>query len=444
MELYTTQMDAARRGIETEAMKRVAEYENMPLSRLMDLVARGQVAIPANKNHRCLTPYGVGSALKTKINVNLGTSRDCLNLDVEMEKVKSAVDMGAEAIMDLSSFGDTRKFRRKLTESCPAMLGTVPIYDAVVYYNKPLQEITSQEWIDVVRMHAEDGVDFLTLHCGINRSTADRFKNNGRLMNIVSRGGSLIFAWMEMTGNENPFFEFYDEILEICQEHDVTISLGDACRPGCIADAGDISQISELVTLGELTQRAWDKNVQIIVEGPGHMPLNQIQANMEIQQTICKGAPFYVLGPLVTDIAPGYDHITSAIGGAIAATHGASFLCYVTPAEHLRLPDVDDVKEGIIASKIAAHAADIAKGLPGAADWDYQMGVARRELDWDKMFDLAIDPEKAKRYRAESTPENQDTCTMCGKMCSVRNMNKVLKGEHVDIMEDTPACPTGK
>ena len=444
MELYTTQMDAARRGIETEAMKRVAEYENMPLDTLMGLVAKGQVAIPANKNHRCLTPYGVGSALKTKINVNLGTSRDCLNLDVEMEKVRSAVDMGAEAIMDLSSFGDTRKFRRKLTESCPAMLGTVPIYDAVVYYNKPLQEITPQEWIDVVRMHAEDGVDFLTLHCGINRSTADRFKNNGRLMNIVSRGGSLIFAWMEMTGNENPFFEFYDEILEICQAHDVTISLGDACRPGCIADAGDISQISELVTLGELTQRAWDKNVQIIVEGPGHMPLNQIQANMEIQQTICKGAPFYVLGPLVTDIAPGYDHITSAIGGAIAATYGASFLCYVTPAEHLRLPDVDDVKEGIIASKIAAHAADIAKGLPGAADWDYQMGVARRELDWDKMFDLAIDPEKAKRYRAESTPENQDTCTMCGKMCSVRNMNKVLNGEHVDIMEDTVKCPSDK
>ena len=444
MELFTTQMDAARRGIETEAMKRVAEYENMPLSNLMGLVAKGQVAIPANKNHRCLTPYGVGSALKTKINVNLGTSRDCLNLDVEMEKVKRAVDMGAEAIMDLSSFGDTRKFRRKLTESCPAMLGTVPIYDAVVYYNKPLQEITSQEWIDVVRMHAEDGVDFLTLHCGINRSTADRFKNNGRLMNIVSRGGSLIFAWMEMTGNENPFFEFYDEILEICQEYDVTISLGDACRPGCIADAGDISQISELVVLGELTQRAWDKNVQIIVEGPGHMPLNQIQANMEIQQTICKGAPFYVLGPLVTDIAPGYDHITSAIGGAIAATYGASFLCYVTPAEHLRLPDVDDVKEGIIASKIEAHAADIAKGLPGAADWDYQMGVARRELAWEKMFGLAIDPEKAKRYRAESTPENQDTCTMCGKMCSVRNMNKVLNGEHVDIMEDTKECPSDK
>ncbi|MEG0509033.1 MAG: phosphomethylpyrimidine synthase ThiC [Eubacterium sp.] len=435
MENYTTQMDAAKRGIKTEAMQRIAKYEKIEIDKLMDLVARGQVAIPANKNHRCLTPYGVGSALQTKINVNLGTSRDCLNLDVELEKVKSAVDMGAEAIMDLSSYGDTRTFRRKLTESCPAMIGTVPIYDAVVYYNKPLEKITAQEWIDIVRMHAEDGVDFLTLHCGINRSTADRFKNNGRLMNIVSRGGSLIFAWMEMTGNENPFFEFYDDILEICQEHDVTISLGDACRPGCIADAGDISQISELVTLGELTQRAWDKNVQIIVEGPGHMPLNQIRSNMEIQQTICKGAPFYVLGPLVTDIAPGYDHITSAIGGAIAATYGASFLCYVTPAEHLCLPNVDDVKEGIIASKIAAHAADVAKGLPGAADWDYKMSEARRELNWDKMFDLAIDPEKAKRYRAASTPENSDTCTMCGKMCSVRNMNKVMNGEHVDIME---------
>lgn len=435
MEAYTTQMDAARKGIVTDAMRHVAEYEGISVDTLIKAVAEGRVAIPANKNHTCLTPYGLGKDLKTKINVNLGTSRDCLNLDVEMEKVKAAVDMGAEAIMDLSSYGDTRTFRRKLTAECPSMLGTVPIYDAVVYYNKPLQEITQQEWIDVVRMHAEDGVDFVTLHCGINRATADRFKNTGRRMNIVSRGGSLIFAWMEMTGHENPFFEFYDDILDICAEHDVTISLGDACRPGCLADASDVSQISELVTLGELTQRAWDKNVQVIIEGPGHMPLNQIKANMEIEQTICKGAPFYVLGPLVTDVAPGYDHITAAIGGAIAATYGAAFLCYVTPAEHLRLPDVDDVKEGIIASRIAAHAADIAKGVPGAMDWDNQMADARKALDWEKMFDLAIDPEKARRYRAESTPENNDTCTMCGKMCSVRNMNKVLKGEHVDIME---------
>ncbi|CCX89629.1 phosphomethylpyrimidine synthase [Clostridium sp. CAG:590] len=432
---YTTQMDAARKGIITEAMKQVADYENMSAETIRDLVAKGQVAIPANKNHTCLKPYGIGTKLKTKINVNLGTSKDCLDMDVEMEKVQEAVNLGAESIMDLSSFGDTRKFRTKLTSECSAIIGTVPIYDAVVYYNKALKSITSREWIDVVRMHAEDGVDFMTIHCGINKATAQRFKNTKRHMNIVSRGGSIIFAWMELTGNENPFYEYYDEILDICNQYDVTISLGDACRPGCIEDAGDISQIEELVTLGELTQRAWDKNVQVMIEGPGHMPLNQIRSNMEIEQTICKGAPFYVLGPLVTDVAPGYDHITAAIGGAIAATYGASFLCYVTPAEHLRLPTVEDVKEGIIASKIAAHAADIAKGVPGAKDWDHQMGEARRELDWEKQFDLAIDGDKARRYRAESKPEKEDTCTMCGKMCAVRNINKILRGEDVDIMD---------
>ena len=432
---YTTQMDAARKGIITEAMKQVADYENMSAETIRDLVAKGQVAIPANKNHTCLKPYGIGTKLKTKINVNLGTSKDCLDMDVEMEKVQEAVNLGAESIMDLSSFGDTRKFRTKLTSECSAIIGTVPIYDAVVYYNKALKSITSREWIDVVRMHAEDGVDFMTIHCGINKATAQRFKNTKRHMNIVSRGGSIIFAWMELTGNENPFYEYYDEILDICNQYDVTISLGDACRPGCIEDAGDISQIEELVTLGELTQRAWDKNVQVMIEGPGHMPLNQIRSNMEIEQTICKGAPFYVLGPLVTDVAPGYDHITAAIGGAIAATYGASFLCYVTPAEHLRLPTVEDVKEGIMASKIAAHAADIAKGVPGAKDWDHQMGEARRELDWEKQFDLAIDGDKARRYRAESKPEKEDTCTMCGKMCAVRNINKILRGEDVDIMD---------
>ncbi|WP_297130367.1 phosphomethylpyrimidine synthase ThiC [Terrisporobacter sp.] len=432
---YTTQMDAARKGIITDELKAVAEYENMDICELVDLVAKGKVVIPANKNHKSLKPYGIGKKLKTKINVNLGTSKDCLDTDVEMEKVMNAVNLGAEAIMDLSSFGDTKKFRRKLIEKCPAMIGTVPIYDAVVYYNKPLRSITSKEWIDVVRMHAEDGVDFLTLHCGVNKHTVERFKKSNRLTNIVSRGGSIIFAWMELTGNENPFYEYYDEILDICSEHDVTISLGDACRPGSIADAGDVSQIEELVTLGELTTRAWEKNVQVMIEGPGHMPLNQIKANMEIEETVCKGAPFYVLGPLVTDVAPGYDHITAAIGGSIAATYGASFLCYVTPAEHLRLPTVEDVKEGIIASKIAAHAADIAKGVNGATDWDNEMSKARRDLDWEKMFDLSIDPEKARRYRAESKPENEDTCTMCGKMCAVRNINKILKGEDVDIME---------
>ena len=433
--MYTTQMDAAKRGIVTEEMKSVAAEEQISTEALRDLVAKGQVVIPANKNHKCLEPHGIGRALKTKINVNLGTSKDCLDLDLEMSKVMEAVKMGAEAIMDLSSFGDTQVFRRKLTAECPAVLGTVPIYDAVVYYNKALKAITSRQWIDIVKMHAEDGVDFMTIHCGINKATAERFKKAKRHTNIVSRGGSIIFAWMELTGNENPFYEYYDEILDICQQYDVTLSLGDACRPGSIADAGDIPQIEELVTLGELTMRAWEKNVQIMIEGPGHMPLNQIRANMEIEQTICKGAPFYVLGPLVTDVAPGYDHITAAIGGAIAATYGASFLCYVTPAEHLRLPNLEDVKEGIIASKIAAHAADVAKGLPGASDWDYKMSEARRNLDWDRQFELAIDEEKARRYRAESTPEREDTCTMCGKMCAVRNINKILRGENVDIMD---------
>lgn len=433
---YTTQMDAARKGIITKEMSVVAAKEHMDEEELRKLIALGQVIIPADKNHKCLEPNGIGSKLRTKINVNLGTSRDWTDLDMEMEKVNSAVKLGAEAIMDLSSFGDTQVFRRKLTSECPAVIGTVPIYDAVVYYHKPLKEITAREWIDVVRMHAEDGVDFMTIHCGINKETAKRFKTNKRLTNIVSRGGSIIFAWMEMTGEENPFYEYYDEILDICREYDVTMSLGDACRPGCLKDASDISQIQELITLGELTKRAWEKDVQVMVEGPGHMPLDQIQANMQIQQTICSGAPFYVLGPLVTDVAPGYDHITAAIGGAIAATYGASFLCYVTPAEHLRLPDVDDVKEGIMASKIAAHAADIAKGIPHARDWDDEMSTARKKLDWEKMFELSIDPEKARKYRSEAKPEKEDTCSMCGNFCAVKNMNRILDGEIVSIYDE--------
>ena len=295
---------------------------------------------------------------------------------------------------------------------------------------------SAQDFIDVVRLHAQDGVDFVTLHCGITRKTIDQIRKHKRKMNIVSRGGSLVFAWMCMTGQENPFYEYYDEILDICREYDVTLSLGDACRPGCLADASDISQVEELVTLGELTARAWKKDVQVIVEGPGHMPLDQIAANMKLQQTICKGAPFYVLGPLVTDVAPGYDHITAAIGGAVAAAAGASFLCYVTPAEHLRLPDEEDVKEGIIASKIAAHAADIAKGVKGARQWDDQMSKARKELDWETMFQLSVDPEKARRYRASAKPEKEDTCSMCGNFCAVKNMNRILDGEIVSIFDE--------
>ena len=433
---YTTQMDAARKGILTKELLAVAKKEQMEPEKLVKLVAAGQVVIPANKCHTCLDPNGIGSALRTKINVNLGTSRDLNDLDMELQKVNDAVAMGAESIMDLSSFGDTQKFRRKLTAECPAIIGTVPIYDAVVYYHKPLREITSEEWLQIAEMHAKDGVDFLTIHVGINKNTAERFKKMKRLTNIVSRGGSIIFAWMEMTGQENPFYEHFDRLLDICQEYDVTLSLGDACRPGCLEDATDVSQLEELLTLGELTRRAWEKNVQVMIEGPGHMPLDQIAANMKIQQSVCKGAPFYVLGPLVTDVAPGYDHITAAIGGAIAASAGASFLCYVTPAEHLRLPNRDDVKEGIIASRIAAHAADIAKGIPGAKEWDRKMAQARARLDWEEQFSLAIDPEKARRYRAESKPEKEDTCSMCGNFCAVKNMNKIMDGEIVSIFDE--------
>ena len=433
---YTTQMDAARKGIATPQMKIVAEKERMPLEKLMELVAKGQVAICANKAHTCLDPQGVGSMLRTKINVNLGVSRDCKDYDIEMKKVQSAIDLGAEAIMDLSSHGDTQPFRKKLVAECPAMIGTVPVYDSVIHYQRDLGTLTAQDFIDVVRLHAEDGVDFVTLHCGITRKTIDQIRRHKRKMNIVSRGGSLVFAWMTMTGEENPFYEHFDEILDICEQHDVTISLGDACRPGCLADATDVCQIEELVRLGELTKRAWEHNVQVMVEGPGHVPLNQVAANMQVQQSICMGAPFYVLGPLVTDIAPGYDHITAAIGGAVAAMSGAAFLCYVTPAEHLALPNVEDVKQGIIASKIAAHAADIAKGIPGAREIDDKMANARRALDWEAQFACALDPETARAIRDSRKPEDDhsDTCSMCGKFCAVRSMNKALSGEYIDIL----------
>ena len=433
---YTTQMDAARKGIVTPELKTVAKKEYMEESALMALVAQGKAVIPANKKHTCLNPEGVGSMLRTKINVNLGVSRDCTDYNVEMQKVMSAVNMGAEAIMDLSSHGNTQPFRLKLTSECSAMIGTVPVYDSVIHYQRDLETLTARDFIDVVRLHAEDGVDFVTLHCGITKKTIEQIKQHKRKMNIVSRGGSLVFAWMSMTGNENPFYEYYDEILDICEKYDVTISLGDACRPGCLADATDVCQIEELVRLGELTKRAWAHNVQVMVEGPGHVPLDQIAANMKVQQTICMGAPFYVLGPLVTDIAPGYDHITSAIGGAVAAMNGAAFLCYVTPAEHLALPNVEDVKQGIIASRIAAHAADIAKGIPHARDIDDRMADARRALDWEAQFACAIDPDTARRIRSSRKPEDDhsDTCSMCGKFCSVRSMNKALAGEKIDIL----------
>ena len=432
---YHTQMEAAKAGFLTPQMEAVAKDENVDPQLLMQRVAAGSVGIPANKNHKSLRPRGVGEGLRTKINVNLGISGDIHDYVCEMEKVRVALKFDAEAIMDLSNYGKTHDFRKELVEMSPAMIGTVPVYDAVGYLEKDLAQITAEDFLKVVRAHAEEGVDFMTIHAGINRKAVDSFKRSGRRMNIVSRGGSLLYAWMEMTGNENPFYEHFDELMDILREYDVTISLGDAMRPGCNDDATDASQISELIELGLLTKRAWEHDVQVMIEGPGHMVLNEIAANMQLEKRLCHNAPFYVLGPIVTDIAPGYDHITSAIGGAIAAANGADFLCYVTPAEHLRLPSIPDVKEGIIAAKIAAHAGDLAKGLPGARDWDNRMSDARKKLDWDAMFDEALDREKAEEYFKSTNPADKHTCTMCGKMCAVRNMNKILGGEKVEIQE---------
>lgn len=433
---YKTQMEAAKKGIVTKEMEIVAQKEQMDTKELMELVAKGTVAIPANINHKSLSAEGIGDGLKTKINVNLGISGDCKDYTLEFEKVKMAIDFGAEAIMDLSNYGKTNTFRKQLIEYSPAMIGTVPMYDAIGYLEKDLLDIKAEDFLKVVEAHAKEGVDFMTIHAGINKRAVECLKRDKRKMNIVSRGGSLLFAWMEMTGNENPFYEHYDEVLDILREYDCTISLGDALRPGCIDDSTDAGQISELIELGALTERAWQKDVQVMVEGPGHMAMNEIAANMKIQKRICHNAPFYVLGPLVTDIAPGYDHITSAIGGAIAANNGANFLCYVTPAEHLRLPDLTDVKEGIIASKIAAHAADIANGIKGARDIDNKMADARHKLDWDAMFEVAIDKEKAKRYY-ESTPVSErHTCSMCGKMCAVRTTNLILEGKEVKFCSE--------
>ena len=437
---YKTQMEAAKKGIITPQIQLVAEKEHREPEWVRERVAAGTIAIPANIHHTSLSAEGIGDGLRTKINVNLGISGDAKDYELEMNKVKMSVEMGAESIMDLSNYGKTRVFREKLVEYSPAMIGTVPMYDAIGYLDKDLLDITADDFLKVVEAHAKEGVDFMTIHAGINRRAVEAFRREGRRMNIVSRGGSLLFAWMMMTGNENPFFERYDDVLEILRAHDVTISIGDALRPGCIDDSSDAGQISELIEIGHLTKRAWNADVQVLVEGPGHMAMNEIAANMQMEKRLCHGAPFYVLGPIVTDIAPGYDHITSAIGGAIAASNGANFLCYVTPAEHLRLPDLDDVREGIIASKIAAHAADIANGLPGARDRDNEMSTARHKLDWDEMFRLALDPDKARRYYESTPPAERHTCSMCGKMCAVRTTNMILEGKTVKFCSEKNSC----
>ncbi|RGN67975.1 phosphomethylpyrimidine synthase ThiC [Collinsella sp. OM04-5] len=434
-----TQIDFARAGQITPQMKEVAEREHRDPEYIRERVADGRIAIPANIVHikKGMRAFGVGEGLSTKVNVNLGISGDKADAAEEWKKVKIAEDFGADAIMDLSNSGKTRQFRQQLIDETPLMVGTVPMYDAIGYMEKPLVKLTKDDLFEVVRAHAEDGVDFMTIHCGINKSVTKTFKETGRLMNIVSRGGSLLFGWMEVTGNENPFYEYFDELLEICHEYDVTISLGDSCRPGCLYDSNDATETAEMIELGKLCKRAWAAGVQVMVEGPGHMALDEIAANMKLQKRLCHNAPFYVLGPLVTDIGVGYDHITAAIGGAISASSGADFLCYVTPAEHLCLPNAQDVLDGLMATKIAAHAADIAKKVPHARDMDDKMGQARRKLDWDAMWKCALVPVTGKKRYEESPAATEGTCTMCGKMCAVRTVNKVFEGTTIDLgMED--------
>lgn len=427
-----TQLEAAKQGIITEEMRQVAEDEHIDAEKIREGVEAGHIVIPTNKNHRSLHAYGIGEGLRTKMNVNLGVSKDCHDYSVEQEKARLAWRMKAEAIMDLSCYGKTAGFRHWLIENSPAAIGTVPMYDVDGALGKALKDMTADDLFQVVEQHAKDGVDFMTIHAGINREVAGHVMRNKRITNLVSRGGSILFAWMMIKGKENPFYEQYDRLLDICRTYDVTISLGDACRSGCGHDSTDAIQIAELITLGELVVRARKAGVQVMVEGPGHMPLNDIRMNVEVAKKLCHGAPLYVLGPIVTDVAPGYDHITAAIGGTLSAACGADFLCYVTPAEHLRLPDIQDVHEGIVASKIACHAADIVKKVPGAAQWDEEMSWARRRVDFKRMIPLAIDPEKAKAYRESSQPEEEQTCTMCGPKCPMKTLDSILNNRNTD------------
>lgn len=409
-----TQLQKARDGTVTKEMQYVAEKEQTEPEAVRESVAKGTVVIPANVIHAHIKPIGIGHGLRTKINSNIGTSPNHHDLGEELTKLCVSIKYGADTVMDLSIGGDINKIRREIVKHSVIPVGTVPIYQAAVESKKM---ITEDVLFEAIKKHAIDGVDFITVHCGVTRQSIPLIKK--RVGGVVSRGGSLLVRWMMQNKKENPLYERFDEILEIAKKYDVTLSLGDGLRPGCLADATDEAQLSELKVLGELAKRAWESDVQVMIEGPGHLPINQIRKNVELEKKYCNNAPFYVLGPLVTDVGAGYDHITGAIGGALAASYGADFLCYVTPAEHLRLPTVDDVKEGVIASRIAAHAADIAKGVKGAMDWDTKMAKSRKKLDWDEMFKLVVDEEKAMKYRKESQIKD-DACTMCGEYCAMR------------------------
>lgn len=425
-----TQLEFARRGVVTEKMQAAALAEGVSPEFIRDGMAAGSIIICHNIKHTNGIPLPVGAGLRTKVNANIGSSSDDTDMQKELEKVRVAVKYGADAIMDLSTGGPVDEIRRAVIAETKACIGSVPLYqaalDAVRVKKKAIVDMTVDDIFAGIIKHAEDGVDFITVHCGVTRSTVERMKNEGRIMDVVSRGGAFTIEWMAYNNQENPLFEHFDKLLEITKQYDMTLSLGDGFRPGCLADATDRAQIHELIILGELTQRAQDAGVQVMIEGPGHVPLHQIQTNIQLQKRLCHGAPFYVLGPLVTDIAPGYDHITCAIGGAIAASAGADFLCYVTPSEHLRLPDVQDVRDGVVASRIAAHAADIAKGVKGAMDKDIAMARCRKKLDWEGQFALALDPDKARKFREESPVSDHGACTMCGEFCAYKVMDDAM------------------
>jgi phosphomethylpyrimidine synthase len=414
------------RTLSPQEMKGISKYERVEPDRLARLIAANRVVVPSNPLHKNLHPRAIGEGLSVKINANIGTSMDHIDIREELQKVRTAIEYGADAVMDLSTGGNVGSIRRKILAACSVPLGTVPIYEAVCRTAKKggPTAMTSADLFKTIELHAKDGVDFMTVHCGVTRQTASSLRKHRRVTGVVSRGGAILVAWMHENGLENPLFEDYDHLLDLAREYGFTLSLGDGLRPGSIADATDVPQLHELMVLGKLVERARKAGVQAMVEGPGHIPLNQIEANVRIEKAVCDGAPFYVLGPLVCDVAAGYDHIAGAIGGALAAFYGADFLCYVTPSEHLSLPDVDDVREGVIASKIAAHAADLARGRGG--DWDLRMSEARKAFDWDTMFGLSVDPKKARRYRDRRRSKSPNVCSMCGELCAMKMVDRIL------------------
>lgn len=406
-------------------MKRVAREEEVSSEWLMEKIASGRIVIPVNRHHRGVKPVGIGEGLRIKVNTNIGTSSDHFDLKEELKKLEVSIQAGTDTVMDLSTGGDIDSIRKEIIRHSPIPIGTVPIYEAAIMAvkgRKALSKMRVEDIFEVIERQAEEGVDFMTVHCGVTRSAVKRLRHDRRLMGVVSRGGSFLIEWMIYNDQENPLYEHYDRLLDIAKKFDVTLSLGDGLRPGCLADATDRPQVEETITLGELTERAWAEGVQVMIEGPGHVPLDQIEANILLEKRLCKGAPFYVLGPLVTDISPGYDHIACAIGGAIAGRAGADFLCYVTPSEHLRLPSVEDVREGVIATRIAGHAADVARGNQKAFQRDLEMSKARKNFDWERQIELSIDPEKARRYHKEGRSGKGDVCTMCGEFCAIKRV----------------------